>query len=69
MTRASPFTQQAMERAVAAALAKGLPVIGVTVHTDGSYTVNFVEQRPRASTSALTTEPRLRDTREKFRAG
>lgn len=69
MTRAGPFTQQAMERAISAALAKGLPVTGVTVHTDGSYTVNFVEQRPPASTSTLTTEPKLRDAREKFRAG
>ena len=79
MTRALPFTQPAVQRAIKAARKMGLRVTGVTVRVDG-FTVNTVEERgiiditpvqgsARALPSTLTAVPVLRDAREKFRDG
>jgi hypothetical protein len=69
MTRALPFTQASAERAIKAALKLGLRVTGMTVKPDGEITVHTVEQVGSVGSLALTSAPKLRDAREKFRAG
>lgn len=63
MSRANPYTQRAIERAIKAALSTGLKVIGVrpdgTVLTDNSVTIAGTD---------LTDRPKLRDAREKLGA-
>ena len=65
-SRQNPYTQRAIERAIRAAMAAGLKVIGVrpdgTVLTDGR---DVPTPHPAAG---LTDRPKLRDAREKLGA-
>jgi hypothetical protein len=69
MTKALPVAQQVIEHAMRSALKLGLPVTGVTAYADGSWHLNLVEQASSESQGPLTGGPKLRDAREKFRAG
>jgi hypothetical protein len=62
MTRQNPYTQRAIERAIRAARAAGLYVVGV--QADG--TVLTQENPPLTGQTALTPKPGLRDAREKL---
>jgi hypothetical protein len=68
VTRSVPFTQASVERAIKAVRKMGLRVTGVSVNPDGAF-IHAVEDDGRAPHSSLTSGPRLRDAREKFRAG
>ena len=68
MTRSLPFTQASVERAIKAARKMGLRVTGVSVNPDGAF-IHAVEDDSGAPPSSLTSGPKLRDAREKFRAG
>jgi hypothetical protein len=54
MTRAVPFTQAFVERAIEAARKSGLHVSWMTVKPDGAITIHAVEQQnaPDVATSA-----------------
>jgi hypothetical protein len=69
MSRALPFTQASAERAIKAARKQGLNVTGITVRPDGAITIHAGGEKETASSFALTAAPKLRDAREKFRAG
>jgi hypothetical protein len=64
MSRQNPYTQRAIERAIRAALAAGLRVIGV--QPDGTVLTQPAENRPAPARADLTAKPRLRDAREKL---
>jgi len=53
MTRAVPFTQAFVERAIKAARKQGLRVSGMTVEADGAVTIHAVEQRDEPAGTAL----------------
>jgi hypothetical protein len=69
MTCALPYTRAPIERVIKAALKLGLPVTGVTVRADSSYTINTVEEPVPPAASAFRSVPKLRDARGKFRTG
>jgi hypothetical protein len=69
VTHALPFTQATAERAMKAALKLGLRVTGMTVKPDGAIMIHTVEEQDGAGSLTLTSAPKLRDAREKFRAG
>lgn len=62
MTKANPFTQRAIERAIKAAQSCGLKVIGVK--PDG--TILTGENSIASGTLSLTPEKKPRDAREKL---
>ncbi|WP_407152242.1 hypothetical protein [Bradyrhizobium sp. ORS 86] len=62
MNRANPYTQRMIERAIKAARACGLQVVGVK--PDG--TVLTAEKSPPLAETSLTNGPPLRDAREKL---
>jgi len=57
----NPYTQRMIERAIKAALATGLRVVGV--RPDGTVLTD-----DKSTNAALTNGPRLRDAREKLDA-
>jgi hypothetical protein len=64
MTKMLPFTQERIKRAVAGVRAAGLEVVDVEVRPDGTIILRTgLEDRK----STLTTEPKLRDAREKLK--
>lgn len=67
--RQNPYTQRAIERAIKAALAAGLRVVGVqpdgTVLTDGMA----ADSAPRTLSPPLTPGMKPRDAREKLGVG
>lgn len=67
MTKANPYTQAAIERAIKAALAVGLSVVGVK--PDGTVLTAPGETRIVGPAPDLTKPPKLRDAREKLRVG
>jgi len=64
MTRQNPYTQRAIERAIKAALAAGLRVVGV--RPDGTVLTELRENEPAPPLRPLTGQPKLRDAREKL---
>jgi hypothetical protein len=64
MTRENPYTQRAIERAIKAALASGLRVVGV--RPDGTVLTETREDGPAGPDNPLTGRSRLRDAREKL---
>ena len=62
MSRANPYTQRQIQRAIRAAVAEGFEVTGVT--PEG--TVLTGEKKVPAGTSRLTAPPKPRDAREKL---
>lgn len=61
MNRQNPYTQRAIERAIRAAMAVGLRVVGV--QPDGTV---LTEIPGKAVPTPLTAKPGLRDAREKL---
>lgn len=66
MTRQNPYTQRAIARAIKAAMAAGLKVVGV--RPDGTVLTEMRDNEPTASDARLTGQPKLRDAREKLGA-
>jgi hypothetical protein len=54
MTRAVPFTQAFVERAIKAARKQGLRVSGMTVRPDGAITIHAAEERRDVLDAAIT---------------
>lgn len=61
MSRQNPYTQRAIERAIRAAMAAGLRVVGV--QPDGTV---LTENPGKPANSPLTAKAGLRDAREKL---
>jgi hypothetical protein len=61
--RKNPYTQRAIERAIRAAVAAGLRVIGV--QPNGTVLTEARENPTSGNQAALTSKPPLRDAREK----
>ena len=64
MTKALPFTEKRIARAVRGARAAGLDVTGVEVRPDGTI---IVLTAPDTGAPILTNEPKLRDARENLK--
>jgi hypothetical protein len=64
MTKRLPFTQERIRRAVAGVRAAGLGIAGIEVRTDGTVIVLTALDNRKP---ALTSEPKLRDAREKIK--
>lgn len=62
--RQNPYTQRAIERAIKAALAAGLRVVGV--RPDGTVLTASRDNPEPAPPVTLTGRPSLRDAREKL---
>jgi hypothetical protein len=69
MTRALPFTQAAIRRALTAARAAGVEPTGFTIAADGSITVHSGDNKLPTPQHGLSPAPALRDAREKLLAG
>jgi hypothetical protein len=61
----NPYTQRAIERAIKAAQACGLKVVGV--RTDGTVLTEAAENQPQVRSPGLTPAQKPRDAREKLR--
>lgn len=64
MPRQNPYTQRAIERAIRAAMAAGLKVVGVK--PDGTILTDGRDNPPQNTPEPLTGAPKLRDAREKL---
>jgi hypothetical protein len=64
-----PTTEEKIAAAGKALQALGLKVTRLTIHRDGTFNFYTVEERDESGTFTLTSAPKLRDAREKFRAG
>jgi hypothetical protein len=66
MTKALPFTEKRIERAIRGARAAGLDIGAVAVRPDGTVVIYGPGETDKI---ALTNQPKLRDAREKLRDG
>jgi hypothetical protein len=66
MTKALPFTEAKIERAIRGARAAGLEVSGFAIRPDGTVVIFGPVEIPERP---LTGNPKLRDAREKLRDG
>ena len=64
MSRQNPYTQRAIERAIKAATAAGLRV--TAVKPDGTVLTESRDNGASPAPAALTSQPGLRDAREKL---
>jgi hypothetical protein len=66
MTKALPFTEAKIERAIRGARAAGLEIGAVAIAPDGTVVIYGPVETEKIG---LTGKPRLRDAREKLRDG